>query len=84
MGESLNKGTLRELYFIQALRDANQKIYYSKQADYRTKEILFEVGGKNKKTHQIVNSTLRGIAVKDDILLASHNIIPLLFFGFIY
>lgn len=84
VGEPLNKGTLRELYFIQALRDANQKIYYSKQADYRTQDILFEIGGKNKKMHQVLNSALRGIVVKDDILLASQDIIPLLFFGFIY
>lgn len=84
MDEGINKGTLRELYFIQAMRDANQKIYYSKQGDYRTKDTIFEIGGKNKKTTQIANSTLRAILVKDDILTASNDVIPLLFFGFLY
>ena len=83
LGEGLNKGTLRELYFIQAMRDSGQKIYYSKQGDYRTKEIIFEIEGKNKKREQIVNADLRAILVKDDILIANQDVIPLLFFGFL-
>ena len=84
VGEPLYKGTLRELYFVQTLRDANQKIYYSKQGDYRTKDFIFEIGGKNKTQQQIVDAELPGVLVKDDILVASKNILPLLFFGFIY
>lgn len=83
IGEGLNKGTLRELYFIQAMRDSGQKIYYSKQGDYRTKDIIFEIGGKNKKTAQIANADLRAVLVKDDILIASKDVVPLLFFGFL-
>ena len=84
VGESLNTGTLRELYFIQALRDANQEIFYSTVGDYRTEEVIFEIGGKNKKISQIVDAETRAILVKDDILVGSKDIIPLLFFGFLY
>ncbi len=84
VGEQLYKGTLRELYFIQALRDADEKVYYSKQGDYRTKDRIFEIGGKNKTTKQIAHSDIPASLVKDDILVASKGAIPLLFFGFIY
>ncbi len=84
VGEPLSVGTLRELYFIQALRDAKQTVYYSKQADYRTKNFIFEIGGKNKTATQIAHSSMPAFLVKDDILAASQHMIPLLFFGFTY
>jgi len=84
VGEALNRGTVRELYFIQAMRDANQKVYYSKQADYRTKNHVFEIGGKNKTAKQITDLDIPAFLVKDDILVASNQVIPLLFFGFLY
>ncbi|MBN1684218.1 MAG: ATP-binding protein [Gammaproteobacteria bacterium] len=84
VGGMLNQGTLRELYFIQAMRDANQKVYYSKQADYRTKHTIFEIGGKNKTSKQIHDLRLPAFVLKDDILMASNQMIPLFFFGFIY
>jgi predicted AAA+ superfamily ATPase len=84
VGEPLSPGTLRELYFIQALRDAGQGVYYSKQADYRTKEVIFEIGGKNKTAKQIATLTMPSFLVKDDSLVVSQNVIPLLFFGFTY
>ena len=84
VGEALNKGTLRELYFIQTMRDANQKVYYSKQADYRTKACVFEIGGKNKTQEQIADIDMSAYLIKDDVLVASQQVIPLLFFGFIY
>ncbi len=84
VGENLHKGTLRELYFIQALRDANKKVYYSKHADYRTKENIFEIGGKNKTAKQITNLEMPAMLVKDDLLVAGQQIIPLMFLGFAY
>jgi len=84
VGEKLYQGTLRELYFVQALRDADQKIYYSKEADYQTKDFIFEIGGKNKTAKQIANLDKSAFLVKDDILTAGQHIIPLLFLGFIY
>ena len=64
--------------------DAKKEIFYSAVGDYRTKDIIFEVGGKNKKELQIKNLGTQAILVKDDILVASKNIIPLLYFGFLY
>lgn len=84
MGKPLHQGTLRELYFIQALRDGNQPVYYSEKGDYQTHNFIVEIGGKNKKTKQISSTSLPAYLVKDDILVASKQSIPLLFFGFIY
>lgn len=84
VGESLNQGNLRELYFVQALRDANHSVYYSKVGDFRTKEAIFEVGGKNKTTRQISNTTLPSFLIKDDIVVSTKKTIPLLFLGFLY
>jgi len=84
IGEPLSQGTVRELYFIQTLRDAGQHVYYSKQADYRTKDTIFEIGGKNKTAKQIAELTIPAYLVKDDVLVASQQTIPLLFFGFTY
>lgn len=84
VGEILSKGTLRELYFIQALRDAGESVYYSKQGDYRTKDFIFEIGGKNKTNKQISNAELPAFIIKDDSLVATRNHIPMLFLGFIY
>lgn len=84
VGTELPVGTLRELYFIQALRDAKENIYYTKEADYQTKDYIFEIAGKNKSAKQLQNTTLPGFLVKDDILSASQHILPLLFLGFIY
>jgi hypothetical protein len=84
VGTDLYQGTLRELFFIQALRDAGHTAFYSKQGDYRTKDHVFEIGGKNKKGKQIVDTEVPGFLVKDDILSPSRNAIPLFYFGFLY
>lgn len=84
IGAPVVTGGLREVYFLQAMRDAHQKMYYSKQADYQTKTFTFEIGGKNKTGKQISGLGPSAFLVKDDILVASRQAIPLLFFGFIY
>ncbi len=84
VGEPLNQGTLRELYFIQALRDANEPIFYTSQGDFRTKEVIVEIGGKNKTARQITKATIPAFLVKDDILMANKQAIPLWLFGFAY
>ena len=81
LGTGINKGNLRELFFLQALRDANQNAFYSKQGDYRVENHLFEIGGKNKTGKQIQDT--EGLLVKDDILVPSKNVIPLFYFGFL-
>lgn len=80
----IDLGNLRELYFTQALRDANKQVHYSKIGDFSCEENIFEVGGKNKTRKQLKNATNSAYLVKDDILNASQQTIPLLFLGFLY
>ncbi len=84
VGDPIDKGTLRELYFIQALRDAGKQVFYVKKADYRTKTHVFEIGGKNKTEKQLAGIDMPAYLVKDDMLASSNRSIPLLFFGFLY
>lgn len=84
VGTDLNKGTLRELFFVQSLRDKHLDVYYSKQGDYRAMDHLFEIGGKNKSGKQLSPSEIPGIIVKDDILIPGKSTIPLFYFGFLY
>lgn len=79
----IDLGTIRELFFIQSLRSANYEVFYSKQGDYQVLDSIFEIGGQNK-TRQQIKGYDKAFLVKDDILLASTNVIPLLLFGFLY
>ena len=78
-----NIGRLRELYFIQAIRNANLTPLYANKGDFYVNDVLFEVGGANKTRRQISTSP-NAIIVKDDILTSAKGIIPLYFFGFLY
>lgn len=84
IGEPTQNGTQRELYFLQALRDAGIKTFFSKVGDFRTEKTIFEIGGKNKTFAQLKKSDLNAYLVKDDILIPSPNTIPLFYFGFLY
>lgn len=83
VGSECNQGNLRELFFLQALRDAGTPVFYSKKGDYQAKDHIFEIGGKNKSGKQLQGSELPGFLVKDDILYPGKNVIPLFHFGFI-
>jgi predicted AAA+ superfamily ATPase len=84
IGQGVDKGTERELFFVQSFMDSGHDIFYSKNGDFRRKDIIFEIGGKNKTSTQIKDRRYKGILVKDDILVSSKNVIPLLYFGFLY
>ena len=84
LGAEIKKGTWRELFFVQALADANVQLFFSKQGDYRTRDAIFEIGGKNKKDRQIKQSKEKAFLIKDDILMPVENEIPLFYFGFLY
>lgn len=84
LGETNSKGTVRELFFVQSLQNAETEIFYSKECDYRTRGAEFEIGGKNKNQEQIKKSKIPAYLVKDDILTAQKNEIPLFLFGFLY
>ena len=71
-------GTTRETYFVSCFKD----IYYSNIGDFRVDDIVFEVGGKNKKFEQIKDVDDSYLAL--DIDSSTHkNKVPLWLFGFL-
>lgn len=84
LGQPVVKGTERELFFIQSLQNAGIPLFCSKQGDYRTREALFEIGGKNKTRAQIKGLQEPAYLVKDEILHPLKGEIPLFLFGFLY
>lgn len=83
-GQEFSKGMEREIFFIQSLQNANVKIFYSKDGDYRTHETVFEIGGKNKNRSQLKGLKVPSYLVKDDIPYPLKGEIPLFLFGFLY
>lgn len=84
LGNAPSKGMERELFFVQSLQNAEIEVFYSKQADYRTRQGLFEIGGKNKTRDQLRELKEPSYLVKDDILHPLKGEIPLFLFGFLY
>ncbi len=72
-------GTVRETYFVNIFKD----IYYSDIGDFRIKDYIFEVGGKNKDFQQIKNIKNSFLAIDTDTTINKRKI-PLWLFGFKY
>ena len=84
LGQPILKGTERELFFIQSLQNAEISVFCSEKADYRTRDAIFEIGGKSKTRRQLKGVDLPAYLVKDDILHSLKNEIPLFQCGFLY
>ena len=84
LGQQPSKGMERELFFVQSLQNADVEVFYSKQADYRTRDTVFEIGGKNKTRVQLQGVKESSYLVKSDILHPLKGEIPLFLFGFLY
>lgn len=82
-GKSIETGTTRELMFIQSLRGAGKKVYFSQVGDFSVEDRIFEIGGPNKDRKQ-VKSIVDAILVKDILASIDRRVIPLLFYGFLY
>ena len=82
VGDKSNIGNIRETFFLNQMRMQN-KIVSSKSADFQIGDLIFEVGGKNKKQHQIEQNG-NSFIVKDDIEFGYLNVIPLWAFGMNY
>ena len=77
------KGTLREVFFINQL-SVNHKINYTENGDFNVdRNLHFEVGGKSKSFEQIKELKNAYVAA-DDIEIGLGNKIPLWLFGFLY
>lgn len=78
------KGTLRETFFINQLRNAGYSVELGKEADFLVDEKWnFEIGGPSKDGQQIQNST-NAYLVLDELENAYLNRIPLWLSGFLY
>jgi predicted AAA+ superfamily ATPase len=92
ISNDVNLGSLRELFFINQLRNAGTShpsmvtnfIETSPDADYLVNgKYLFEIGGKKKGFQQLKNRE-DSFVVADDIESGFKNKIPLWLFGFLY
>lgn len=76
-------GTVRELFFIQSIKNANLNIFHNTAGDFKVGKHIFEIGGKNK-TRKQVKGLENSFLIKDDTIVAKTGEIPLFFFGFLY
>jgi uncharacterized protein len=82
-GESVNKGTLRELYFLNQV-SAKYDVNFTKMGDFIVdNKNVFEVGGSQKSFKQIADLPDSYLAI-DDVQIGRSNKIPLWLFGFLY
>ena len=78
-----NTGNIRETFFANQLSYGHQ-INYTEKGDFLVNaNYVFEIGGKNKTTKQIM-SLPSAFVVTDDIEYGFKNKIPLWLFGFLY
>jgi len=85
LGQTVDKGTTRELFFLQATQNAGHSVSYSTQGgDFKIGNNVFEVGGKGKGRAQLPRASRSEYVVKDDILIGSKATIPLYLLGFLY
>jgi uncharacterized protein len=82
-GDTVNKGTLRETFFINQLAQSHQLHFIEKGDFLLDKKYVIEIGGLNKDSSQIKNTSKAYIAM-DDIEFGNKNNIPLWMFGFLY
>ncbi len=92
IAENMNTGTLRELFFVNQLRNAfsahpallDATVELTDRGDFMVKSMFtFEIGGKSKTYNQISDISNSFIAA-DDIETGFGNKIPLWLFGFLY
>ncbi len=80
-----NIGNLREVIFVNQIKNSNLNIRYSKEVgDFIINDYYFEIGGKSKGKKQIKQKKDKAFLVKDDILYGEKGVIPLYLFGFLY
>ncbi|MEI7580001.1 MAG: hypothetical protein WCJ58_08300 [bacterium] len=82
-GKQVDLGAVRELFVTEQLENAGYKVFYSKNGDISCDKYVFEIGGKNKDSKQIIGLK-DAYLIKDDILLGDLKSIPSYLFGFLY
>jgi uncharacterized protein len=78
------KGSLRETFFLNQIRNAQHEIHLASQGDFLIDgKWTIEIGGKGKNEDQL-RKIKNSFLVLDDIDVAYQNRIPLWLFGFLY
>jgi uncharacterized protein len=83
VGIELLIGLLRETFVVNQLQDAGLSVFYTPKGDIQCEKFIFEVGGKSKGLDQI-QGQYKSWLVKDNILYATQDSLPLYLFGFLY
>ena len=85
IGQSVDMGTARELFFLSSAQNAGHTVSYSEEGgDFAIGDTVYEVGGRGKSSKQLPKSDRRSFVVKDDILVGDKTTIPLYLMGFLY
>ena len=83
-GSALNRGSLRETFFLNQAGVVHEVRYPRKAGDFLVDQNhLFEVGGAGKSTAQI-RSAENAWVVSDNMEVATAHRLPLWLFGFLY
>jgi predicted AAA+ superfamily ATPase len=85
-GLSIEKGSLRETFFLNQASSAT-RLYFSEEADFiDIKGRFFEIGGRSKQGYnaKLTEKHKNYFIVCDDIKVGFKNKIPLWIFGFLY
>jgi len=83
LGKEADIGAIRETFFFNQLQQSTV-VYAAKHVDFEVKPgYFFELGGRNKKQHQMKNNEA-SFLVKDNIEIGTDINIPLWLFGFLY
>jgi hypothetical protein len=84
LSENLDKGSLREAFFLNQIKNAGYNISLPKGGDFLVNEkYTFEIGGSKKQSKQIYGIENSFIAA-DDMETGAYNKIPLWLFGLLY
>ncbi|MCK5787347.1 MAG: AAA family ATPase [Candidatus Sabulitectum sp.] len=84
IGYSSSVGSIREIFFVNMIRNSGRQLFYSHTGDFEVEGSVFEIGGRGKSWKQMREKLSNGYLVKDDILYGGNHEIPLYLFGFLY
>jgi len=74
-------GKLRETFAMNSLQNAGHAVFYSEFGDFKVEDYYFEIGGKNKTTHQIKNQKNAYVLADNLITGPTKTTIPLYLLG---
>ena len=82
-GEKSDRGSMRELFFMNQIRNIGKEATLPNKGDFFIDDMTFEIGNKNKSNKQISNIN-NSYIVADGIEFGRGNRIPLWLFGMMY